>query len=565
MTDMPMGPLGGAATARATTRPATTGLLTRADEVGVGLQVALGLMALLSAAFTGFAQAIDRVGVQLFAFYPFIHHYYQNLSAHGVFNALIFTFGFSNGFMLLVHCRSVARRPNTGLLWGSAAGLYLGAFLMLWKIAANEASVLYTMYPPLKAHPLYYVGAALLVVSTLLTGLNVFVTYRSWRRAHPSAKTPLQAFMVVATYAMWTLASVGVVVEVLFFLLPWSLGWTETIDAQFARSLFWYTGHPIVYFWLLPAYVSWYTMIPAQTGGKLFSDPLARLTFLTFLLLSTPVGFHHQYTDPGISQGMKVVHLVLTFGVFLPSMATAFSVVAALENAGRARGGEGLLGWIRKLRWDDPSVSAQLLAMFAFTFGGITGLVNASYNLNLVIHNTAWVPGHFHLTIGTAVALSLMGVSYWLVPHLTGRALWGRRLALAQGWLWLVGVLVFARGQISGGLEGMPRRTWLSQATYQQPTWELSNQLTAIGGTLMFVSLVTFGVILLGTLVLGARAERPPMPVAEALAGPETEWPLLERWGVWVGAAVALVIVSYGPYLATTFPLESVSTGFQLW
>jgi cytochrome c oxidase subunit 1 len=42
--------------------------------------------------------------------------------------------------------------------------------------------------------------------------------------------------------------------------------------------------------------------------------------------------------------------------------------------------------------------------MILFAFGGIGGLVNASYNLDLVVHNTAWISGHFHLTVGTAVA-----------------------------------------------------------------------------------------------------------------------------------------------------------------
>jgi cytochrome c oxidase subunit 1 len=59
---------------------------------------------------------------------------------------------------------------------------------------------------------------------------------------------------------------------------------------------------------------------------------------------------------------------------------------------------------------DEPSFTTQALAMISVClFGGISGLVNASYNINLVVHNTAWVPGHFHLTVGTAVTLSFIG------------------------------------------------------------------------------------------------------------------------------------------------------------
>ena len=79
---------------------------------------------------------------------------------------------------------------------------------------------------------------------------------------------------------------------------------------------------------------------------------------------------------------------------------TAFTVLASLETGGRARGGKGLFGWVKRLPWGDPSVTSQLLAMVLFALGGISGLMNASFNMNLVIHNTLFVPGHFHLTVG---------------------------------------------------------------------------------------------------------------------------------------------------------------------
>jgi cytochrome c oxidase subunit 1 len=230
--------------------------------------------------------------------------------------------------------------------------------------------------------------------------------------------------MSLVTFAMWTIASLGIAAEMLLMLIPWSLGLIGGTDPLLARVLFWFTGHPIVYFWLLPAYISWYTLAPRQAGGKLFSDPLARTSFILFLVLSTPLGFHHQYTDPGIQVGWKLVHAFLTFAVFFPSLLTFFNVVASLESGARARGGRGWVAWFGKLPWGDPSLAAQVLAMLLFTFGGIGGLINASYNLNLVVHNTAWMVGHLHLTVGTAVTLTFMGVSYWLVPHLAGRALW---------------------------------------------------------------------------------------------------------------------------------------------
>src|SRR5205823_5119570 len=187
----------------------------------------------------------------------------------------------------------------------------------------------------------FYLGLALVVVSTWIALLNMLLTLRAWRRENAGARIPLLAFIAVVSYVMWFLASLPVAVSFLVFLLPWTLGFVPREDPLLTRTLFWFTGHAIVYAWLLPAYVSWYALIPRQVGGKLISDSYARITFILFLLLSIPTGFHHQYTDPGISERMKTMHLLLTFGVFFPSLGTAFSVMAALEIGGRARGGRG--------------------------------------------------------------------------------------------------------------------------------------------------------------------------------------------------------------------------------
>jgi cytochrome c oxidase subunit 1 len=539
----------------------------RGDRRILAWQIALGLAAFLVGIVAGLAQALDRVlpaDHTLWRVYPLQQNYYQGLTNHGVMLALVFMFAFMNGFMGLVVLRSLRRPANRFLLVGAFALMLTGTVLSGWQIVANRASVLFTMYPPLQASWIHYLGLALMVVSTWFTGLLAVAAYRGWRRDHPGERIPIQAFTVLATYAMWALASVGVAAEVLGMLLPWSLGWLDGADPQLARTLFWYSGHPIVYFWLLPAYVSWYTMIPAQVGGRLFSDSLTRLAFLLFLLLSTPTGFHHQYTDPGIPRSMKLVHLVLTFGVFFPSMITAFSVMAALEDGGRARGGRGLLGWIRKLPWRDPSVVAQILAMLAFTLGGVSGLVNASYDVNLVVHNTAWVPGHFHLTVGTAVTLTFLGICYWLVPHLSGRALRWRGAALAQAWLWFVGVLIFSRGQIEGGLLGLPRRLQVSALAYDRPAWASSHLLTAVGGSLMFVSGILFFAIIAATLLGRGRVADVAWPVSRTIAGPRESWTLLDRWPVWIGFAALLILLAYGPWFASYVP-NFTASGVRAW
>lgn len=530
-------------------------------------QLYLGLIGLAIGGYLGLLQALERIGIDLYAVH-LLKSYYQGLTIHGVLLAFLFTFSFGNSFLSLTTIRGFQRPlASTWLVQGAFWTMLAGTLLAAYALLTNQATVLFTFYSPMRASSLFYLGAVFLVLSTWLTSANQLLTLRAWRREHPGEPIPLLGFVSVVTYLMWDLASLGVAVLVVLFLLPWSLGIIDAVDPQFDRILFWFTGHAIVYFWLLPAYISWYLMVPAQVGGRLFSDGLTRFVFLLFLILSTPTGLHHQFTDPGLPTAMKTVHLFTTFSVVYPSFITAFTVMAALESGGRARGGRGLLGWIRTLPWKDPSVAAQLLAMLVFTLGGATGIVNASYNVNLVVHNTAFVPGHFHMTVGTAVALTVMGVCYWLIPYLSGRELWGRRLALVQAWLWAIGVLVFARGQIAGGLAGMPRRTAIGDAAYLDLfTWSLDNWLTAIGGVLMTASGLLFFVVVIGTLFFSRPLAQPiEIPVAQTVHGARERWPALDRLGLWFGIAVVLVVIAYAPVILGYLPLNDVSPPIKVY
>jgi len=293
---------------------------------------------------------------------------------------------------------------------------------------------------------------------------------------------------------------------------------------------------------------------------------MARGLFILFLLLSTPVGMHHQFTDPGIGQGWKLAHAFLTFAVFFPSLLTLFNVVASLESGARVRGGRGLLAWFTKLPWGDPSLTAQILAMLLFAFGGIGGLVNASYSLNLVVHNTAYIVGHFHLTVGTAVTLSFMGITYWLVPVLRGRGLWSPRLALLQSWLWFVGMGLFSFALHDLGILGMPRRTMISAAPYIQPDWQALRPLVGIGGSILFVSALLYFLNILLTCVASHAPAPAPPAFAEALSGPEEGPAILDRWRPWLVLTAVLLILAYGHplvHLVSNTPMNV--PGMRVW
>ena len=130
------------------------------------------------------------------------------------------------------------------------------------------------------------------------------------------------------------------------------MGWIDTVDVGLTRTLFSWTLHPIVYFWLFPAYIAFYTMAPQAAGGRLYSDTLGRLSFVLLLLYSLPVGMHHLLMDPTQSTGFKFVQMMLTILVSVPTLLTVFTIAASMEIAGRLRGGRGLFGWIPALPWD---------------------------------------------------------------------------------------------------------------------------------------------------------------------------------------------------------------------
>jgi cytochrome c oxidase subunit 1 len=440
-------------------------------------------------------------------------------------------------------------RPITrpGLAWTGFWLALVGTALAAGAILSGHASVLYTFYPPLQAHPAFYIGAALLIVGSWFWCATMVLTYRAWRREHPTEPAPLAMHGMLITAILWLIATLGVAIEDVVLLIPWSLGLTPTVDPMLARMLFWYFGHPLVYFWLLPAYVVWYTIFPKVAGGKLFSDPLGRLVFILFLLLSTPVGFHHQFMDPAIPAAWKFLHSMITMWILFPSFITAFTITASMEVAGRSRGATGWLNWLGKLPWGNPTFSSVVLAMLLFGVGGIGGAINASYMMNSVVHNTAWIQAHFHLTVGSAVALTFMGTAYYLLPRLLGRELELGLLAKVQPYLWFLGMALFSFSNHITGLMGMPRRVF--EAGYGGSPiaahWKILTGVSAVGGLLLFASAACFVLVVLGTWVAGKKQTPEPIEWAEPLEPVAAKVTWLDRYGLWTAVAVAIILIAY--------------------
>ncbi|MHA6258273.1 b(o/a)3-type cytochrome-c oxidase subunit 1 [Sporosarcina sp. CAU 1771] len=503
-------------------------------------------ISLLIGGLMGLLQTLVRSGKYTL---PWGIDYYTILTVHGVILGLVLTTFFIIGFQFSLMGKTVGiSDKQLKVAWLSFWVMLVGTIMAAITILVGQASVLYTFYAPLRAHPVFYFGLAFVIIGSWIAAAVNFRQLYVWKKAHKGEKSPLLAFMVTINMIMWVIASLGVAVSVLVLFIPWSLGYAETINVLLSRTLFWYFGHPLVYFWLLPAYMAWYAIIPKIVGGKLFSDSLARLSFILLLMFSIPVGFHHQLTEPGIDSTWKFIQVVLTFMVVIPTLMTAFSIFATFETAGRRKGFKSTFGWIKALPWKDVRFLAPFIGMVAFIPGGAGGIINASHQMNALVHNTIWITGHFHLTAATTVILTFFGITYWLVPHLTGRRLTPsiNKLGLIQTWIWTIGMIIMSGSMHIQGLLGGPRRSSFSEYAggEQVATW-LNYQLAqAIGGSILFVGTVLM-VYIFFKLAFFAPKGIQEYPIAEEEIDAEPTPKYLENWYLWVGITLALILFAY--------------------
>jgi len=521
----------------------------------VELLVPLALV--LFGSFHGVLQVIFRAGVIRATSFAGIE-YYQGLTAHGVINAIVLTAFFA---VALGHALISQELKSRLSIFGAGLSMglmLLGAVMAAAMIYTGQATVLYTFYPPLKAHPIFYVGLVIFIVGSWVPLYMWVPVYLRWRRENPGKKTPLAVVGMFATFIVWQMATLPVAFEVLVQLVPWSLGWTAGVNVVLSRTLFWFFGHPLVYFWLLPIYVMYYTMLPRLAGGKLFSDFAGRFTFMSLILLSCPLGLHHQFADPGISTAWKGIQGVLTMTVVIPSLLTACTIAASLEFAARGRGGTGLFAWWRKLPYFDREnwlFSYLICGLVIFLFGGITGIVNASYNLNNVVHNTAWIPAHFHLTVAGPIFLGILGGSLFLITGLLKKPVVASGMAVAVPYLWMGGTFIFSGGLFLGGLRGEPRRTNLG-LTYLNPTspsyrpdWWISTHVGLVGGLIMGLAILIYFVVLIRSIAASREAAREQEPFTIPLSEPyhDEDIAAVRTFTPWVAAAVLLCVLAYYP------------------
>ncbi len=195
-------------------------------------------------------------------------------------------------------------------------------------------------------------------------------------------------------------------------------------------------------------------------------------------------------------------------------------------------------------------------------------------SLNQNVHNTVWIPGHFHLQVGTLVTMAAMGTAFWLIPHLTGKPLVARGMAVASQWLWFLGmfIMTFALHWM-GFLYAIPRRAHISGSPIAMEAYKESAAwmaLNIVSGVILFIAALLFFYVIFATALQNRREPSrvlPEVPFTEVMSKPEGSGlvQLTERVWFWFGLAVVLVVLAYGPVLFQMFTNMNPVPGQRLW
>jgi cytochrome c oxidase subunit I len=208
---------------------------------------------------------------------------------------------------------------------------------------------------------------------------------------------------------------------------------------------------------------------------------------------------------------------------------------------------------------------AVAMSLVMLGLGGFGGLINMSYAMNNMIHNTTWVTAHFHLIWGGAVVIMYFAIAYEMWPRITGKPLRSKALASWQLWLWFAGMMLVTIPWHITGLMGQPRR--VAAFDYNDPFNAQMGPLvviSVIGGFILLVSAVLLIAILVGSQ-LGDRRLVAPLQYALAVNPPRTVPASLNGFALWNAILLVLMALAYGYpigqflYLKSTVPAYEVT------
>jgi len=443
--------------------------------------------------------------------------FYLALTAHGI-NALIFWIIFFEIAILyfasstLLRCRLAAPR----WAWLAFVLMIVGAIMNNVAVFQGGSSVMMTSYAPMQAAPHFYLGLILFAVGALIAVFVFFGTLVVAKEEKTyEGSVPLVTFgaITAAIIAVFTIAS-GAIILVPTFL--WSIGYIGHIDAAMYRIVWWGLGHSSQQI-NVAAHVSvWYLIAGILFGARPMSEKVSRFAFLLYILFLQLACAHHILVDPGISSEWKVFNTSYAmYLAVLASMIHGLTVPGSVEVAQRGKGlTKGLFEWLRKAPWDNPVFSGFFISLVIFGFiGGITGVVMGTEQINLIIHNTIYVPAHFHATVAVGTTLAFMALTYLLIPVLFRRALFLPVVAKLQPYVFGGGMTVMILFMLGAGTLGVSRRHWDMDFTGAMLSFEypgtayLLMAVGAIGGVLGVVGGAMYLIVTVGSLLFGKKLD----------------------------------------------------------
>jgi cytochrome c oxidase subunit 1 len=390
--------------------------------------------------------------------------FYQVLTAHGI-DMLIFWIIFFE-MAVLYFCASTllrCRLATPKIAWLAFALMLIGAVVNNYAVYKGGSSVMMTSYVPMMAEQSFYLGLILFAVGALIGCFVFFGTLVVAKRDKTyEGSVPLVTFgaITAAIIAVFTIAS-GAIILIPTWLL--SLGVIDRVDPLIYRTIWWAFGHSSQQINVAAHISIWYLVAAVVFGAKPMSERVSRGAFLLYILFLQLASAHHLLADPGLSTNWKVVNTsYFMYFAVLASMIHGLTVPGAMEVAQRQKGyTRGLFEWLRRAPWGNPTFSGVFISIIGFGFlGGISGVMMGTEQLNMIIHNTIYVPGHFHATVVIGTTLTFMALTYYLIPVLFKREVINPGLARLQPYLFGLSMYFFCLVMMGAGTLGVSRRHW---------------------------------------------------------------------------------------------------------
>lgn len=444
-------------------------------------------------------------------------NFYLQLTAHGLDMLVVWIIFFE--IAVLYFCSSTllrCRLATPRIAWLAWALMVIGAITFNVAIFSGNATVMMTSYVPMPAHPAFYLGLILFAVGALI-GCFIFLGTLVVAKAEKTyeGSVPLVTFgaLTACIIAIFTIAS-GAIILIPTFL--WSVGYIKHIDPAMYRVIWWAFGHSSQQINVSAHIAVWYAIAAIVFGAKPMSERVSRSAFLLYILFLQLASAHHILADPAVGTEWKIFNTSYAmYLAVLASMLHGLTVPGAIEAAQREKGyTKGLFEWLRKAPWGNPVFSGMFMSLVGFGFlGGISGVMMGTEQLNMIIHNTIYVPGHFHATVVIGTTLAFMSLTYFLLPTLFNREMILPGWAKAQPYIFGLGMGVFTLAMMGAGTLGVPRRHWDitfagAALPYEYPgTALLMIAIFGVAGVIAVVGGAMYIVITVGTILFGKKLD----------------------------------------------------------